>query len=168
MGTLKISHEINCNEETFWKLFFDKEFNDKLYKEGLGFPEYVNEEQVETDTEIKRRTRGRPKLANIPGPVAKLLGDKFGYVENGSMKKSEKVWRWKLTPSVMAEKMRQEGQLRVEPLGENKIRRHVEMLIEAKVFGIGGMLESTAEKQLKDGWDNSATYMNKYIADHKP
>ena len=131
MGTLKISHEINCNEETFWKLFFDKEFNEKLYKEGLGFPEYVNEEQTETDTEIKRRTKGRPKLANIPGPVAKILGDKFGYVENGSMNKNEKVWRWKLTPSVMAEKIRQEGKLTIEPIGDSKVRRNVEMVIDA-------------------------------------
>lgn len=167
MGTLKISHDIHCNEETFWQLFFDKEFNEKLYKDGLGFPEWVNEEQVETDAEVRRRTRGRPKLGNVPGPVAKLLGDKFGYVETGSMKKSEKVWRWKLTPSTLADKIRQEGSLRIEPIGDGKIRRHVEMVIEAKVFGIGGILESTAEKQLKDGWDNSAVFMNRWIETNK-
>ncbi|NUP10320.1 MAG: DUF2505 family protein [Polyangiaceae bacterium] len=167
MGTVKISHDINCNEETFWQLFFDKEFNDKLYKEGLEFPEYVNEEQTETASEIKRRTRGRPKLKNVPGPVAKLLGDKFGYVEAGSMSKQEKVWRWKLTPSTLAEKMRQEGSLRIEPIGDNKVRRHVEMLIEAKVFGVGGILESTAEKQLRDGWNDSATFMNRWIENLK-
>lgn len=167
MANIKIAHEINCNEETFWKLFFDKEFNEKLYREGLGFPEYNIESQDETDAEVKRRTKGRPKLANVPGPVAKVLGDKFGYVEEGSMKKSEKVWRWKLTPSVMADKMKQEGSLRIEKIGEDKVRRVVEMIIEAKVFGIGGILEGTAEKQLREGWENSAAFMNKWIADKK-
>lgn len=167
MATVKISHDINCNEEKFWQLFFDKEFNEKLYREGLEFPEWKIEEQTENDAEVKRRTKGRPKLKNVPGPVAKILGDSFGYVETGSMSKKEKVWRWKLTPSTLADKIRQEGQLRIEVLGDDKVRRHVEMLIEAKVFGLGGILESTAEKQLRDGWEDSAKFMNKWIESHK-
>ncbi len=167
MANIKITHEINCNEETFWKLFFDKEFNEKLYKEGLGFPEWATEEHTETDAEIRRRTRGRPKLKNVPGPVAKVLGDSFGYVENGSMNKAEKVWRWKLTPSTLADKMKQEGQLRVEKLGDDKVRRHVEMVVEAKVFAIGGLLESTAEKSLREGWEDSAKFMNRWLETHK-
>jgi hypothetical protein len=167
MTTFKISHEINCNEAKFWELFFDKEFNQKLYKVGLEFPEYENVEQTETDSEIKRTARGRPKLKNIPGPVAKLLGDKFGYTEHGSMKKSEKVWRWKLTPTTLAEKIKQEGSLKIEPIGDDKVRRVVEMLIEAKVFGLGGILESTAEKSLREGWEDSAKYMNKHLESSK-
>ncbi len=167
MTTFKITHEINCNEAAFWELFFDKEFNKKLYLEGLEFNEWVLEDQSETDTEIKRKTRGKPKLKNVPGPVAKILGDSFGYSEVGHMDKTKKVWTWKLTPTVMAEKIKQEGSLKIEAIGDDKVRRSVEMLIEAKVFGIGGMLESTAEKQLKDGWENSAVFMNKWIAANK-
>lgn len=164
---MKLTHEINCSEARFWELFLDKEFNTKLYLEGLEFPEWSQEELTDTETEVRRRTKGRPKLNNIPGPVQKLLGDSFGYVENGSMDKKAKVWKWKLTPSVMADKLRQEGSLRVEPLGDNKVRRVIEMVIEAKVFGLGGVLESTTEKQLKDGWDKSAVFMNKWLESHK-
>lgn len=163
----KVIHEINCNEAAFWELFLDKDFNKKLYLEGLGFTEWVLEDQSETDTEVKRKTRGKPKLKNVPGPVAKILGDSFGYSEVGQMDKAKKVWTWKLTPTVMSDKLRQEGSLRIEPIGDSKVRRTVEMVVEAKVFGIGGMLESTAEKQLKDGWEDSATYMNKWIAEKK-
>lgn len=167
MANMRLVHEINCDEETFWKLFFDKEFTEKLYKEGLEFPEWSNEEQTETDTEIKRRTKGRPKMKNMPGPVAKLLGNSFGYVENGSMNKKDKVWRWKLTPSTMADKIKQEGSLKLEPGADGKVKRVVEMVIEAKVFGIGGMLESTAEKSLREGWEDSAKFMNKWLETHK-
>lgn len=167
MANMRLVHEINCDEETFWKLFFDKEFNEKLYKEGLEFPEWSNEEQTDNDTEIKRRTKGRPKLKNVPGPVAKILGNSFGYVENGSMNKKEKVWRWKLTPSTMADKIKQEGSLKIEPGPNGKVKRIVEMVIEAKVFGIGGMLESTAEKSLREGWEDSAKFMNNWLETHK-
>jgi hypothetical protein len=163
----KVTHEIHCNEATFWELFLDKDFNTKLYREGLEFNEWELLDQSETDTVVKRRTRGKPKLKNVPGPVAKILGDSFGYTEAGQMDKAKKVWTWTLTPTVMADKIRQEGTLRIESLGEGKIRRTVEMVVEAKVFGIGGMLESTAEKQLKDGWDDSAKFMNKWLETHK-
>ncbi len=166
MANFKITHEINCNEATFWELFLDKEFNTKLYREGLEFSEWTLDEQTETDTEVKRKTRGKPKLKNVPTAVAKILGDSFGYAEVGQMDKSKKVWTWKLTPTVMADKIRQEGSLRIEAVGD-KVRRTVEMVIEAKVFGIGGMLESTAEKQLREGWDTSAVFMNKWLETHK-
>jgi len=165
MTTFTVTHEINCDEETFWKLFLDKEFNEHLYKEGLGFPEFSIVEQVETDTEIKRKTAGKPKIQNMPGPVAKIIGDGFRYVETGSMDKKNRVWRYKLTPSTMADKIRQEGTVTVKPAGDGKVKRIAELIVEAKVFGIGGMLESTTEKSLREGWDNSAKFMNKWIAE---
>ena len=49
----------------------------------------------------------------------------------------------------MAEKVRNEGTLRLEPLGDSRVRRIAEITVEAKVFGIGGMIESTlAEAEL--------------------
>lgn len=163
MGKFTVTHEINCDAETFWKVFFDKEFNEKLYRSGLGFPEFNIIDQKETDKELIRKVVGQPKM-EMPGPVAKLLGSGFKYTEDGSFDKASKVWRWKMIPSTLADKMRNEGSMRIEPVGDNKVRRVAEILIEAKIFGIGGMLESTAEKQLRAGWDESAVYMNKHLA----
>jgi hypothetical protein len=101
---------------------------------------------------------------NMPGPVAKLMGSNFSYKEEGSFDKATKIWSWKLIPSTLADKMRNEGSVRVEAVGDDKVRRVAELLIEAKIFGLGGLIESSAEKQLRDGWDQSAVYMNKYIA----
>ncbi|MEZ4296300.1 MAG: DUF2505 family protein [Polyangiaceae bacterium] len=162
MPTFRVTHEINCDIETFWKIFFDKEFNERLYREGLGFPEFSVVSQEETETQIRRKCAGKPKLT-MPGPVMKLLGDSFRYTEEGTFDKATKVWRWKMTPSTMAEKLRQEGTLKVEAIGDNKVRRSAELVNEAKVFGIGGMLESSAEKSLREGWDKSAVWMNDWI-----
>lgn len=166
MPTFRVTHEINCNIETFWKIFFDKTFNETLYRQGLGFPEFNVVDQKETDTEITRKCAGRPKL-NMPGPVMKLLGDGFRYSEEGKFDKATMVWRWKMTPSAMADKLRQEGTLKVEAIGDNKVRRTAELINEAKVFGVGGLIESSAEKSLREGWDQSAVFMNKWIADGK-
>ena len=163
MGKFTVTHEIHCNVETFWKLFFDKGFNEKLYLEGLGFPAYKALEQNETETKITRRVEGTPKM-NMPGPVAKLMGSNFSYKEEGSFDKATRIWTWKLIPSTLADKMRNEGSVSVEAVGDDKVRRVAELLIEAKIFGLGGLIESSAEKQLREGWDQSAVFMNKYIA----
>jgi hypothetical protein len=163
MGKFTVTHEINCDAETFWKTFFDKGFNEKLYREALGFPRFEIVDQKETDSQITRKVAGTPKM-EMPGPVAKLIGPGFSYIEDGTFNKATKLWQWKLTPSSLADKMRNEGSLRIEPVGDKKVRRIAEMIIEAKIFGVGGLIESSAEKQLRQGWDQSAVFMNKYLA----
>ena len=166
MPKLQMTHEINCDTETFWKIFLDQKFNEQLFREGLEFPEYSIVDQKETDKEVRRTVKAKPKMT-MPGPVAKLLGDSFRYSEEGWLDKATKVWKFKTTPSTLADKMKNEGTMRIEAAGEGKVKRITEILIEAKVFGIGGMLEGTAEKAMKDGWDKSAVFMNKWIADKK-
>ena len=163
MGKFTVTHEINCNVDTFWKTFLDKDFNDQLYKGTLGFPDFKVTEQTEDDTRAVRRVSATPKM-EVPGPVQKLLGSNFRYTEDGSMTKPERIWRWKMTPSTLADKLLTSGTIRAEAIGDNKTRRVAEMVVEAKIFGLGGLIESSAEKQLRDGWDKSAAFMNKYLA----
>lgn len=162
MGKFTVTHEIRCDVETFWKIFLDKEFNQRLFRDELHFPEFNIVDQRETDNELTRRVTGTPKM-DLPGPVAKLLGANFRYTEEGKLDKKTKVWTWKMIPSAMADKLRQEGSMRVEAAGDKRVRRIADIVNEAKVFGIGGLIESSAEKQLREGWDRSATFMNKYI-----
>jgi hypothetical protein len=100
--------------------------------------------------------------------VAKLLGSNFRYVEEGTFDKGQKLWRWKMIPSTLADKLRQEGTLRVEAAGPGRVLRIAELVNEAKVFPISGLIESSAEKQLREGWDRSAKFMNDYLAKRPP
>jgi hypothetical protein len=165
MGKFTLTHEIHCNVDTFWKVFFDKEFNEKLYKGPLGFPDFTVVDQKDTETSVTRKVAAQPKM-EVPGPVAKLIGPGFRYTEEGSMTKSERVWRWKMIPSTLADKLFTSGTVRVEAVGDSKVRRIAEMNVEAKIFAVGGLIESSAEKQMRDGWDKSATFMNQWIKDH--
>ena len=163
MGNFTLTHEVNCDAETFWKVFLDKAFTEKLFREALGFPEFQIQDQQDTATQVTRRIAGVPKMS-VPGPVAKLLGANFRYVEEGVLDKAKGIWSWKITPSTLADKLRQEGSMRLEAAGPGKVRRIASMINEAKVFGLGGLIESATEKGLREGWDASAVFMNKYLA----
>jgi hypothetical protein len=164
MGKFNVTHEIPCNAETFWKLFFDKSFNEEMFKKELGFPQYDIVEQREDDREIFRKVIGQPKM-DLPGPLAKLFGSGFRYTEDGRWDKASKLWSWKMIPSTMADKMRNEGTMRIEEIGGDKVRRVADLFIEAKIFGVGGLIESTAEKELRKGWDASAVFFKKWLSD---
>ena len=56
------------------------------------------------------------------------------------------------------------GRLRAEPDGDARVIRVVEFELDAQVFGIGGMIESSLEKQLREGWETSAVATNAFLA----
>ena len=163
MGQFTVTHEINCDQETFWKTYFDQDFNLRLYKEILQFPDWRILDQSEDETKITRKVSSQPKM-DVPGPVKALIGSSFRYLEEGTFLKAEGVWRWTMTPSTLAEKIKTEGKVSLEPLGANRVRRIAQMSVEVRIFGVGGLMESSAEKQLRDGWEKNAAYMNKTLA----
>ena len=166
MPSFTLTHELHCDVDTFWKTFFDKDFNTKMFKEGLAFPSYDVLDQKDGDKEITRRAKVTPKM-DVPGPVAKVLGGSFSYTEEGTFDKAAKIWRWKTTPSSMAEKVKSTGTVRVEPLGDGKCRRICDFELEGKIFGLGGIIEGALEKNLRSGWDKSAEWMNRHFKESK-
>jgi uncharacterized protein DUF2505 len=166
MGKFTMRHEIDCDVDRFWKLFFDREMNTKLFAH-LEFPKWEIVDQREEDKEIVRIIKATPKL-DAPGPVRKLLGEGFGYTEDGRYDKASRTFRFVIKPNTLENKLRNEGTVRCEPSGkgESKCTRIVEVTVEAKVFGIGGMVESMTEKSFRDGWGKGATFINQWIKDH--
>jgi hypothetical protein len=158
MRELRSSHTLACDPDTFWKVFLDPAYTKKLYLEELGFKELEIQEQTET----KRRLRGVPKL-NMPGPVMKLLGDRFGFVEDGTFDRAKNEWRWKLTTNTMSDKLFTSGIVRIEPLDGGRCRRNDEVKLEAKVFGIGGLIESSTEKELQNAWKREYAFLDRWL-----
>lgn len=164
MPTFQLKHEIECTPERFYKLFTDKEFNEALYK-SLEFPEWKILDVKETDKEIIRTVKATPKM-EAPGPVVKALGASFGYTEESRFDKGTKMQSFAIKPSSMADKLKNEGKVRIEAVGSDKCMRIVDITIEAKVFGIGGIIESSLEKSLRAGWNKSADFTNKWVKEH--
>lgn len=165
MKRFTMTHEFNCSPDTFWKVNFDREMNEAMYKKGLGFPEYSVTELREDDREIFRRTLATPTV-NAPAVVQKAMGSGFRYTEETRFNKATRVLTFKGIPSVMADKLLTDGTMRVEPLaGGARCRRTIEVTVDAKIFGVGGLFESTAEDNMRQSYDKSAAFMNKWLAE---
>jgi hypothetical protein len=164
MPEITLRHEFDCDEDTYWeKVTFDPEFNKRLYLEVLKFPSYELVEQKEDDAKLTRRVRIDPPLGNLPGPVKKAIGDKFSYVEEGAFDKKTKRYSFKVTPSTMADKTKNFGELYVEKLGDKKIVRIAKITVEVKVFMIGGMVEEKISSDLRHSYEEAAKFTRTFL-----
>jgi len=158
MKKVTAEHEHACTPDVFWKLFFDQEFNRELYLKALEFEGFEVIEQTDTS----RKARMRPKV-NMPKAVMKLLGDKFAYVEEGTFDRDAGVWSYEVLPNTLQGKLTNRGKVRVVSAGEGRCKRIDEMTVEAKVFGLGGLIESSTEKEVAAGWRKAAAFTDDWL-----
>jgi uncharacterized protein DUF2505 len=160
MRRFTMVQDIGVDLDEHWRLFLDDDFERDMYLKGFGFPKYEVVESRTTDKEIFRKLRVTPKL-DLPGPVAKLLGSSFGYVEEGTFDRVAKTFASHQIPNVLADRLKSDARVRAEATGEGRCRRTIDLSVEARIFGIGGLVESAIEKNMRSGWENSAAYMNR-------
>lgn len=163
MPEITVRHELDCDEDTFWNgCTFNEEFNRKLYLETLKFPAYDGG-NTDHGATITRKVKIDPPVAGIPGPVKKILGDRFGYLEEGTFDKATKRYAFKITPTTMADKTTTVGELWCEKLGDKKIARFAKIRVEVKVFAVGGMVEDKILHDLKSSYDAAAKFTNEWL-----
>lgn len=150
MKTITESFPLPCTPDQFWTIFLDEDYTKALYSDALGFRSF----QILEKTDTSRRTLCSPKV-NLPGPIAKLMGDSFAYEEHGTLDRDKGEWTWKMVQPAGVKKpptISSRGVMRVTADGASGCRRSDEVIVEAKVFGLGGMIESTIEKEVRAGW----------------
>lgn len=164
---LTLKHVFNIDEATFWpKIFFSPEYNRQLYTEALKYNRWeVLDQHEEPGGVIVRRAAMDPNF-DVPSLLKKAIGDNVAYTEAGRFDPATKRWTYVITPNRMAERMTTRGEYWVESRGEKKIERICTVELEAKIFGIGGMLESFIEKQTREAYETTAVFTNKFIRDN--
>jgi hypothetical protein len=153
------SFDLDCTPEHFWRVFLDENYSRALYLEQLRFKGFKLLELKDAS----RKLHLSPSL-NLPGVIEKLVGDSFAYEEHGSL--AGNTWTWKMVqPSHITKKpmVQTSGTIRIEPAGEGKSRRTDDVTIEAKVFGIGGLIESTVEKELRSSWSKELPFLREWL-----
>ncbi len=166
MAEIRIGHVFNCTADTYWdKLFFNDEYNDRMFHEALEFPKFERVSVDETETEIRRVFNVVPKLGAMPGPIKKVIGDSFGYREDGCFDRKSRVYTLTITPTTMARKLKIGGTITAEPAADGKITRVLNFKVTAKIFGVGGLLERQTINDTKTSYDKAAAFTNAYLAE---
>ena len=168
MRTLHFEHEIACDEDAFWKVFLDADYTTELFRDVLGFPHFEILEEKEEDGIVRRECAAQPKLPKAQMALARLLRRRgFHFIERGRFERATRTWTWDLEPNVWKSLLTNRGKVKVEPLGNGeRVRRVVDIEIGANIPGVGKMIEGSAAERMRAGWNDSARFMNEWIASH--
>lgn len=149
--------------DNYWnELFFDPEYNSRLYLEGLGFKAFdLLELTGEKGGKRTRKMRTEP-ASDAPAVVRKLIGDSLTYTETGTWDPATKVWTYRIETSKLSDKVRIGGKLWAEPRG-TKMERIAEIEIEVKILGVGGVVEKFIEKTTRESYERATKFTNDFI-----
>jgi hypothetical protein len=164
VADVEIRHDLACSEETYWeKCVFNAEYNEELYVRYLRFPHYALVADTDAGDTRTRKVKIEPPVGNLPGPVKKILGDRLGYLEEGTFDKKTRRYTFKVTPSTLAEKTKTTGELVTEPRGDNACVRIARIHVEVKVFAVGGMIEEKILHDLRSSYEAAAKFTNEWV-----
>jgi hypothetical protein len=164
MITTRIQHDFDCSEATLFEIcFFDDEFNRRLYLEKLKFPVWRVIEHRLTDDKLERVVEVQPLVENVPAALRKLLGDRFGYREEGTLDRRALRYQFRVVPAAMADRTTITGVMYAEKQGDNRVRRVVEFTIDVRVFAVGKMVEQKTIDDTRQSYDKMAVFLQSYL-----
>jgi Protein of unknown function (DUF2505) len=155
-----------CTPDLFWRIFLDPAYLRALYLEELKYKGF----EILEITDALRKLRIVPNF-NLPGPIEALIGESFAYEEHGTLDRAHDVWTWRMVqPKDLhpAAKPREGlvaalGSVRIEATSEHQCRRSNEVVIEANIFGLGGLIESIIEKEFRAAWVKETALLTRWI-----
>ena len=164
---IEMAHLIRCDVDAFWANFLDAEAHHRIFTFELGYPSYRITDSTEQGGAVRRRVEITPKL-NMPHAIQKVIGERFSYVELGELDRG--VYHFKLLPpsGFRGDRATAEGSMRAEATPEGFTHRIVELNIEVRMLGLGGMLESFASKAAQDAYAAHASAVNALLAAGPP
>jgi hypothetical protein len=171
MKTSTASAVLPCAPDAFWRSFLDKSYLRTLYLDELEFRAF---DVLEIgDTSRKLRIVFKMKL---PAPVAKLIGESFAYEEHGTLDRATNQWTWRMVqPANLDPKSKprkdavtMHGTVCVEPFGEGHCRRTDAFTVEAKIFGLAGLIESSIDKELRSARAKEYAFLARWVEQQAP
>lgn len=157
---LAIRQLLDCSEQEFWdRIFRSENFNSYLY-DGLGFKYELEEWNPESGY---RRARVWP-THQMPRPVARVLGERFSYVEEGTLDTLTRQYNFVVIPSTIPDRIRTRGCVTIEAVSPTQCERRVTLEIGVDVLGLGRLIETYFVTTTREQYAKNAALVNEYLA----
>jgi len=168
MAEIRIEHRFSCSQETFWaQVFFDPEYNRRLFLEEVGCPRYRLIELEETEQEIVRVQEITPRVAGVPAPIQALVGEGLSYLERDVFTRATRRMQISVTPNRLSSKLDIGGLFYTQPEGERRCRRVFEFRVVCRLLGLGGLLERQILNDTRRDYDLAAAFTERYLVEQR-
>jgi hypothetical protein len=153
----EIDTTLNMSVDEAWANLSNPEVYRRMYLEGLDFVA-CTVEVLDDGPQFRMRTEATPKV-QLPGPIRKIIGDKSSYTETVHWDREAGAWKWSIALAA-TNRVKISGVMTMRPSSDGTCIRHIDGAIEAKIFGVGGLMEKTVRDQVHDNYDRAGRFLN--------
>jgi hypothetical protein len=152
--------------EQFWSVIHSQSY-EALAVEALELREYAELERREDEDTIYRKIRVMPTIPTaLLSLVQRVRSDWTPeYFEEQWRSQRAMEVQWKVTPFMLAERARIEGEVRVEPIDGRSCDRILEGDVSVRFPGVGGLIERAIVSTTVKSYEKSAEVANQLAAD---
>ena len=163
---IELAQHFDTDPDTFWKLFFDEDYNEALFRDAIKAKERTVLSLEEKGDHIERRVRVTPD-EQIPAAVQKIIGGDTTYIEHTTHRRGSNEAQ--VTVEMPAERLKSKfsfsSVIRVEPDGKG-IKRTLAGELKVKIPLMGGTIEKHVAEGIKRNDLKAAEYMRNWLATH--
>ena len=149
---LHVRHTFPCSMPTFWKMFWDEDF-DRMLMEAAGVSRTTVWDRTEGDRRLWRM-RFVPNQ-ELPALVAKAVGTKkLVYEQDNNLHEASGVMDWEVFPAVVPDKVTSKGVMRVTESSRG-VERLVEGQIDVRIPLVGSRIEKAIHKSVMSSYERT-------------
>jgi hypothetical protein len=100
----------------------------------------------------------------VPRAIARVLGDRFSYVEEGTFDPLTERYEFRVIPCALPDRIRARGSVEVETVSPRQCERSVSLEIGADVMGLGRLIEGYVVAVTREHYAKNAALINEYLA----
>ncbi len=152
---LTVRDELPCSPQAFWDLYFSEGFQERLYRQGLGFTEFELLSHTQRGQERDQQLRLKPP--GLPRIVEKAMGEPR-YVETGRF--DGRVWHFHMQPG--GERIRVEGRFWVDATAKGCLRT-CEVKVAVQLFGVGKAVAKALEANVADNQAKAVAFLRSQL-----
>ena len=152
-----------CTPEFYFDKYFDPESRKTRETEGVGSLSWDLIENTQEGGKRRIRAKFVEKL-DAPAAIRKIFGETSAFEEDSVWREGSNVIDMDILPEKMAKKMSLKGRYIVDDQGDGTCKVTLEMEVKVKIFGLGGLIEKMATKEVPHTFGKDAKYFNEHIA----
>lgn len=143
----------------FWeRVFFNEGYTQALMVNGLGHKSaQVISLETASNGVVRRRMKVQPKL-NIPGPIKRLLGDGFHYIEEGTYDPRRPAFISKITLPSAPKIIEINSTLSFADRKSGGADRQVRLAVKSSKFGLARLIETTSKGILTQQYNEAEAF----------
>lgn len=160
---VSVVEQYRCSKAHYLDHYFNPESRHSRVV-GMGGVSFTAQEVSRTETEWRMRAE-LVERSSMPAPIRSVFGATNRLEEDSVWVVGSDVIQVEIRPAKMRDKVTIRGNYRMNEKDDGTCEVTLELEVVAKIFGIGGMVEKMAAKEMPVSIAKDAAFFNKHIAD---